>query len=109
MQAPTSAAQYDDLRERRVDFIYGRLTMPIEAKDLDAEILFEDPLIVVQARAADGCDAARSNPPNLSTSHGASCPTTSAPDYSLRRRSVRGGWECPGLPSDRILHICTTL
>jgi DNA-binding transcriptional LysR family regulator len=47
MQAPTTAAQYGDLRERRVDFIFGRLVTLIEAKDLDAEILFEDPLIVV--------------------------------------------------------------
>jgi DNA-binding transcriptional LysR family regulator len=47
MQAPWTAHQYGDLRERRVDFIFGRLMTPIEAKDLDAEVLFEDPLIVV--------------------------------------------------------------
>jgi DNA-binding transcriptional LysR family regulator len=46
-QAPTTAAQYHDLRERRVDFIFGRLAGPIADEDLKAEILFEDPLIVV--------------------------------------------------------------
>jgi DNA-binding transcriptional LysR family regulator len=45
--APTIAAQYRDLRERRVDLIFGRMMMPIADEDLDAEILFEDPLIVV--------------------------------------------------------------
>jgi DNA-binding transcriptional LysR family regulator len=47
MHAPTLVAQYGDLRERRVDLIFGRLITPIEDEDLNAEILFEDPLIVV--------------------------------------------------------------
>jgi DNA-binding transcriptional LysR family regulator len=48
LQAPTVAAQYRDLRERRVDFIFGRMMTPIEPEDdLDAEILFEDPLVIV--------------------------------------------------------------
>jgi DNA-binding transcriptional LysR family regulator len=47
MQAPTIAAQYRDLRDRRVDFVFGRMMTPIEDEDLNAEILFEDPLIVV--------------------------------------------------------------
>jgi DNA-binding transcriptional LysR family regulator len=45
--APTTVAQYGDLRERRVDLIFGRLMTPIEDEDLNAEILFKDPLIVV--------------------------------------------------------------
>jgi DNA-binding transcriptional LysR family regulator len=47
MQASTIAAQYRDLRERRVDFVFGRVMTPIEDEDMNAEILFEDPLIVV--------------------------------------------------------------
>jgi DNA-binding transcriptional LysR family regulator len=48
MQAPTIAAQYRDLRDRRVDFVFGRMMTLIKNEDdLDAEILFEDPLIVV--------------------------------------------------------------
>jgi DNA-binding transcriptional LysR family regulator len=46
-QAPGIAAQYRDLRERRVDVVFGRMMAPIEDEDLVAEILFEDPLIVV--------------------------------------------------------------
>jgi DNA-binding transcriptional LysR family regulator len=46
VQAPTVGAQYQDLRERRVDLVFSRMTMPI-GDDLNAEILCEDPLIVV--------------------------------------------------------------
>jgi DNA-binding transcriptional LysR family regulator len=47
MLAATVAAQYRDLRERRVDLIFGRMMTPIEDNDLDAEVLFDDPLVVV--------------------------------------------------------------
>ena len=46
MQAPTIVAQYHDLRERRVDLAFSRMMMPI-GDDLNADILCEDPLIVV--------------------------------------------------------------
>jgi len=46
MVAPNVVEQYCDLRERRVDFVFGRIGTPIE-DDLDAELLYEDPLIVV--------------------------------------------------------------
>jgi DNA-binding transcriptional LysR family regulator len=46
-QAPTIAMQYQDLRERRVDLILGRMLDPIASDDLNVEILFQDPLYVV--------------------------------------------------------------
>jgi DNA-binding transcriptional LysR family regulator len=48
VQAPTIAAQYRDLRERQVDLVFGRLLTPIKSEDdLETDILFEDPLIIV--------------------------------------------------------------
>jgi DNA-binding transcriptional LysR family regulator len=47
MQAPMIEQQYRDLRERSVDLILGRMVTPIADEDLDAEILFEDPIFVV--------------------------------------------------------------
>src|SRR5262249_4082260 len=47
VQAATNDLQFRDLRERNVDLIFGRLTMPVTDKDLEAEILFQDPFIVV--------------------------------------------------------------
>ena len=47
MVAPNLVAQYRDLHERRVDLVFGRMILPIEDEDLDAEILFEDPPIIV--------------------------------------------------------------
>jgi DNA-binding transcriptional LysR family regulator len=47
IQAPGIEQQYHDLRERNVDLILGRMVTPIADDDLDAEILFDDPLFVV--------------------------------------------------------------
>ena len=47
VQAPTLAVQYRDLRERSVDLILGRIVTPVLDDDLDTEILFDDPLLVV--------------------------------------------------------------
>ena len=46
-QAATIPALYGDLRERRVDFIFGRMMAPVAHDDLDAEELFGDPLVIV--------------------------------------------------------------
>jgi DNA-binding transcriptional LysR family regulator len=47
IQAPQIELQYRDLRERSVDLILGRMVTPIADEDLNAEILFDDPLFVV--------------------------------------------------------------
>jgi DNA-binding transcriptional LysR family regulator len=47
IQAATNDLQYRDLRDRDVDLIFGRLTMPITDKDLKVEVLFRDPFLPV--------------------------------------------------------------
>lgn len=46
-QAATIPALYDDLRERRVDFIFARMIGPFEHEELNAEVLLDDPLVIV--------------------------------------------------------------
>jgi len=46
-QAATIPSLYDDLRERRVDLIFGGTIAPIAHEDLNAEVLFNDQLIIV--------------------------------------------------------------
>ncbi len=46
-QAPTGAALYQTLRERRVDCVVGRVSAPTIEKDLEVESLFHEPLFVV--------------------------------------------------------------
>jgi DNA-binding transcriptional LysR family regulator len=46
-QAPTIALQYRDLRERQVDLVLGRMLEGNADHDIDAEVLFHDPLFVV--------------------------------------------------------------
>src|SRR6266436_866429 len=45
--AISSAVLYRELRERNVDLILGRITMPTLEADLSADILFDEPLLVV--------------------------------------------------------------
>ena len=40
-------AQYEELRERRVELGFARLSGPVSEEDMNAEVLFEDPLAVV--------------------------------------------------------------
>jgi DNA-binding transcriptional LysR family regulator len=47
VQAPTIELQYRDLRERSIDLILGRMVTPIADEDLNIEVLFDDPLLVV--------------------------------------------------------------
>lgn len=46
-QAATIPSLYNDLRERRVDFIVGRILEPLDHDDLNADSLLDDPLIIV--------------------------------------------------------------
>ena len=48
IQAATVPMQARDLRERNVDLIFGRLSLdPSEEADLNTEILFDDPYVVI--------------------------------------------------------------
>src|SRR5262245_8203507 len=49
--AEAAPLQYRHLRERSVDLVFGRMIAPTDA-DLDAEILFEDPLVVVAGESS---------------------------------------------------------
>jgi len=44
------AALYAELRERKVDFVIGRILQPLDDRDLSQEMLFDDPLFVVAGR-----------------------------------------------------------
>jgi DNA-binding transcriptional LysR family regulator len=50
VQAPSGAALYRELRERNVELILGRITIPLAETDLSAELLMEEPLVVVAGR-----------------------------------------------------------
>jgi DNA-binding transcriptional LysR family regulator len=47
MQAATRAMMQRDLRERSVDFTFGRMVWPNTEGDIDVEFLYEDPLVAV--------------------------------------------------------------
>jgi DNA-binding transcriptional LysR family regulator len=65
MQAPMIELQYRDLRERSVDLILGRMVTPIADEDLDAEILFDDPIFVVAGTTSKWARQRRIDPAEL--------------------------------------------
>lgn len=46
-QGATLPSLYEDLRDRRVDLIFGRMITPAGQEDLSEEVLFDDPLVIV--------------------------------------------------------------
>jgi DNA-binding transcriptional LysR family regulator len=46
-QSSSAAGLYRELRERNLDLILGRILMPIVDQDLGADVLFDEPLLVV--------------------------------------------------------------
>jgi DNA-binding transcriptional LysR family regulator len=55
IQARNIELQYGELRERSVDLILGRMVTPILDDDLNIEILFDDPLLVVAGVDSKWC------------------------------------------------------
>jgi DNA-binding transcriptional LysR family regulator len=49
-QAVFAPTQYRELRERNIDVLLGRIFVPFEEDDLDAETLFDDQVVVVVGR-----------------------------------------------------------
>jgi len=64
-QAQTVALQYHDLRERTVDLVLGRIAGPVADEDLNVEILFEDPLLVVAGMKSKWLSRRRIEPVEL--------------------------------------------
>ena len=63
--AATNELQFGDLRERRVDLILGRLTVPIIDEDLHAEILFEDSAFPIASANSKWAKKRRIDPAEL--------------------------------------------
>ena len=64
-QAQTVALQYHDLRERTVDLVLGRIAGPVADEDLNVEILFEDPFLVVAGMKSKWLSRRRIEPVEL--------------------------------------------
>jgi DNA-binding transcriptional LysR family regulator len=50
VQAVMNALHYHDLRERSVDLLLGRVSVPLDEDDLDVEIVYDDQIVVVASR-----------------------------------------------------------
>jgi DNA-binding transcriptional LysR family regulator len=48
-QTVFATTQYRELRERTIDLLLGRIFMPLAEDDIDADVLFDDPVVIVAA------------------------------------------------------------
>jgi DNA-binding transcriptional LysR family regulator len=48
--ADNMSREFGQLRDRRVDFLLGRIAMPFPENDLDAEVLYHDQMLLVSSR-----------------------------------------------------------
>jgi len=62
--------QFQELRERNVDLLIGRMPQPFVEDDLTAEILFDEPFLAVAECAAGGRASGRSGLTSSSASPG---------------------------------------
>ena len=93
--APTSPLQYRDLRERRVDLMFGRMVVPIKDEDLHAEILYEDPLVIVASADSKWFRRRKIDPAELINEPWC-LPTLDGPTYGFVANAFRAlGLELP--------------
>jgi len=58
-QAVMNSLHYRDLRERSVDLLLGRVSVPLDEDDLDVEIVYDDQIVVVAGRRSKWARARR--------------------------------------------------
>lgn len=93
LPALTFADQYEDLRERNIDLILGRLAPPAAAtSDFNSETLFEDPLIPVAAVGSKWLRRRRIEPAELLAAQWAI-----PPDSSFVRPLIAAAFRAKGL------------
>jgi DNA-binding transcriptional LysR family regulator len=103
-QAPTIALQYRDLRERRVDVVLGRMLEPTGDDDVNAEVLFDDPLLVVAGANSPWHRRRRIEPGML-----VDAPWCLSPRDSFARSRAVDGFRAIGLNAPKLVVESTSI
>jgi DNA-binding transcriptional LysR family regulator len=105
--APT---QYHELRERRVDLLFGRISPPLPEDDLESEVIFKDRVVVVAGRQSPWARARRIDLADLLHEAWILPPSDSFP-HSLTEEIFRAhGLGLPRAPLTTLsVHLCCRL
>jgi DNA-binding transcriptional LysR family regulator len=104
VQAPSGVALYRELRERNVELILGRTTIPLAETDLNAELLIDEPLVVVAGRQSRWLRRRKIELSDLINE-----PWILPPADTAAGAIVRETFQAGGLDPPRAAVLCTSL
>ncbi|HEX4557219.1 MAG TPA: LysR family transcriptional regulator [Xanthobacteraceae bacterium] len=97
VEANTAALQFQELRDRKVDLMLGRISGPIVDDDLQVEVIFEEPILAVAGRQNPLLRRRRVDLADL-----AGEPWILAPPNTAVRDLVAGAFRAEGLEPPRL-------
>jgi DNA-binding transcriptional LysR family regulator len=109
-QAVFATMQYRDLRDRGIDVLLGRIFVPFAEDDLDAEILFDDQVVVVAGRESPWTRRRRLTLADLVEAPWILPPTGTVPGRLAAEVFRASGLEMPQAPVTTLsIHLCCKL
>ena len=109
-QAVLNEQHYRELRERTIDLLLGRILTPFGEDDLDAEVLYDDQVVVVAGRKSNWARVRRLKLADLAGEPWILPPADTMPGSLAAELFNAGGAEIPRAPVTTLsMHLCCQL
>jgi DNA-binding transcriptional LysR family regulator len=109
-QAVLNEQHYRELRERSIDLLLGRIPTPFGENDLDAEVLYDDQVIVVASRKSKWARVHRLKLADLAGERWILPPADTMPGSLAAELFDADGTETPRAPVTTLsMHLCCQL
>jgi DNA-binding transcriptional LysR family regulator len=109
-QAVMNAAHYRDLRERSIDLLVGRIPNPFDESDLEAQIAYDDQVVVVAGRQSKWARSRRLELADLVAERWVLPPDNTMPGLLAAELFRAGGADPPRAPITTLsIHLCCQL
>jgi DNA-binding transcriptional LysR family regulator len=109
-QAVISTLHYRELRERSIDLLVGRIPTPFAEDDLDADIVYDDQIVIVSGRQSKWARSRNLRLVDLADEPWILPPTDTLPGSLAAELFRAGGAEMPRAPITTLsIHLCCRL
>jgi DNA-binding transcriptional LysR family regulator len=109
-QAVISKLHYRELRERSIDLMIGRIPSPFEEADLQAEVVYDDPVVVVAGRRSKWARMRKLKLADLAGEPWILPPSDTLPGPLTAELFRASGAELPRAPVTTLsMHLCCRL
>jgi DNA-binding transcriptional LysR family regulator len=109
-QAVISSPHYRELRERSIDLLIGRISAPFVEDDLQADIIYDDPVMIVAGRQSKWARARRLKLPDLADEPWILPPADTFAGPLARDLFHASGADLPSAPVTTLsIHVCCRL